>query len=109
MLEGHHRGVRRDPAGQPEHDRVRLVGHPVQPGPFLGQHLHRRPAGHPMHPAVHLRHELLARLLELGKRAVPARRLVSVGTRSALLIFTDASTPPLEAGSAGSQVNTVTP
>ena len=74
----------RHPPGQPEHDRVRLVGHPVQPDPFLGQHLDRRPAGHPMHPAVHLRHELLARRLQLGERAVLARRLVSVGTRSAL-------------------------
>ena len=50
VLEGHHRRVRRHPAGQPEHDRVRLVRHPVQPDPFLGEHLDRRPAGHPVHP-----------------------------------------------------------
>ena len=31
-------------------------------------------------------------------------RLVSFGTRSALLIFTDASVPPFDAGSAGTQV-----
>jgi hypothetical protein len=38
-----------------------------------------------------------------------SRRFVSVGTRSALATFTDASTPPFEAGSAGWQVNTATP
>ena len=34
---------------------------------------------------------------------------MTVGTRSALASFTEASTPPLDAGSAGWQVNTVTP
>ena len=50
VFEGHHRRVRRHPAGQPEHDRVRLVGHPVQPGLFLGQHLRPAPAGSPDAP-----------------------------------------------------------
>lgn len=36
-------------------------------------------------------------------------RLVSLGTRSALAIFTLDSEPPFEAGSAGTQVWTVTP
>ena len=66
----HHRRVRRHRPGQPEHDRVRLIGHPMQPDPFFGEHLDRDPAGHPMHPAVHLRHELLTRLLQLSKRGV---------------------------------------
>ena len=43
-----------------------------------------------------------------AKLAYWPRRLVSFGTRSALLIFTDDSVPPLDAGSAGTQVWTVT-
>jgi len=41
--------------------------------------------------------------------AYSARRFASVGTRSALAIFTVDSDPPLEAGSAGTHVVTVTP
>ena len=37
-----------------------------------------------------------------------ARRLVSLGTMSALASFTEDSAPPLDAGSAGWQVSTVT-
>ena len=53
-LEGDHRGVRRDLPGHPERDRVRLRRHRVQPGPFLGEHLRRNPAGDPVHPGVDL-------------------------------------------------------
>jgi hypothetical protein len=49
---------------------VGLVWDPVQPNPFLRDHLDRDPAGHPVHPVVHLGHELLARLLELGEQSV---------------------------------------
>jgi hypothetical protein len=44
-----------------------------------------------------------------AKLAYCSRRLASVGTRSAFAIFTVFSLPPLLAGSAGSQVCTVTP
>jgi hypothetical protein len=70
VLEGDHRCVRRHPAGQPEHHRVRLVRHPVQPGAFLGQHLGRDPPGHPMRPPVHGVGELRARLLQLSEVTV---------------------------------------
>ena len=53
--------------------------------------------------------ERLTRRLQLGERLVRRSRLVSVGTRSALASFTVDSVPPLDAGSAGSQVGTVTP
>ncbi len=43
-----------------------------------------------------------------AKLAYSSSRLVSLGTRSALLIFTDDSVPPLDAGSAGTQVCTTT-
>ena len=43
-----------------------------------------------------------------AKLPYSSRRLVSLGTRSALLIFTDDSVPPLDAGSAGTQVCTTT-
>ncbi len=96
--------------GHPERDRVRDRRDRVQPGPFLGQHLHRGPAGDPVHPGVDLLTERLAGRLQLGERARTAgSRFVSVGTRSALAIFTVDSDPPLDAGSAGTQVWTVTP
>lgn len=40
--------------------------------------------------------------------STPHLLFVSVGTRSAFAAFTLASAPPLEAGSAGWQVNTLT-
>ena len=43
-----------------------------------------------------------------ANEAYSSRRLVSLGTRSALASFTVDSDPPLLAGSAGSQVCTVT-
>ncbi len=44
-----------------------------------------------------------------AKQVYSSRRFVSFGTRSALAIFTDDSDPPLDAGSAGTQVWMVTP
>ena len=44
-----------------------------------------------------------------AKSAYSPRRLCSVGTRSALTILTVASEPPLDSGSAGTQVATVSP
>jgi hypothetical protein len=44
-----------------------------------------------------------------AKLAYSSRRFASVGTRSAFAIFTVDSEPPLEAGSYGTQVATVSP
>ena len=61
-----------------DHDTLRVspnaavnavVGQPVQPGLFLGEHLHRRPPGDPMRPGVDLVGERLAGGDELGPAA----------------------------------------
>jgi hypothetical protein len=108
-LEHHHRCVaRHHPRGDPERDRVRVCGDRVQPGV-------PRPASRPVARRV----TRCARVLTFSQNSTHAasssanepyasRRLVSLGTRSALLIFTDDSVPPLDAGSAGTQVCTTT-
>ena len=97
-------------AGQPERDRVR----PSRGSGAAG------PAPRPSISTGARRVTRCTRALTWSRtphRPPPARRtsrtrrsrFVSVGTRSALAIFTVDSDPPLEAGSAGSQVCTVTP
>ena len=98
------------PAGLPERDRDRLLGQHMQPGPFLGEHLHRCAAGHPVRPAVHLLAEHPAQAWSSSANvAYCSSRFASVGTRSALAIRTVASAPPLVCGSAGTQVRIVIP
>ena len=110
-LEGHHRRPGRDgPRVTPERAIVcGTMGSRCSRAMLLGEHLVGHPAGHPMHPGVDLHAEHLARRLQLGERAYSPSRFVSFGTRSALASFTVDSDPPLDAGSAGSQVCTVTP
>jgi len=68
---------------------------------LFGQH-HRGPLTRdPMLTAIDLIHERLAGSLNLGERGILVARLMSFGTMSAFASFTDDSTPPLLAGSAG--------
>jgi hypothetical protein len=53
--------------------------------------------------------ERRARPLKLSEVLEAALRLCSVGTRSAVAILTVASEPPLDSGSAGTHVATVSP
>ena len=107
-LKGHQRqGV--DLAGHPERRGERRGRDRVQPGPLLGQHLRRGTAGDPVRPGVDLPAEHLHAASSSAKLAYSGSRFASVGTRSAFAIFTVDSDPPLEAGSYGTHVATVSP
>ena len=69
-LEGHHRCVRRHDPGRPERHGVRGCGDRVQPGPFFGEHLDRRPLRDAVGAVVDLLAERHAGRLELGERGV---------------------------------------
>lgn len=62
-----------------------------------------------MRAGVDLGAEVPARLLKFSEGGVGAEQFASVGTRSALAMRTVASEPPLDCGSAGTQVRIVMP
>jgi hypothetical protein len=109
VFEGDHRGVLRNGAGQPERDRGSGIRDPVQPRGFLGGR--GRGLRRVARCSRLFTSSMNAWQAASSSAKVPywVRRLVSVGTMSALASFTDASNPPLAAGSACWQASTVTP
>lgn len=101
-----HRCVLRHPAPHPVRDRMRTIRDAVQAGGLLGEHVDRTAAGAAVLARVDLVHERRAGASSAANEAYSSRRFVSLGTRSALAIFTDNSTPPIDAGSAGWHVST---
>lgn len=100
-LEPHHRSVSRDDPGGAERNRMRTRRDRVQPGPFLCKRLHRRPPGGAMRCSrvLTLAQDPSQAASSSANELYLASRWVSVETRSGLLVFTDGSVPPLEAGS----------
>ena len=56
-----------------------MGGQRMQPGAFLGEHVHRGPPRHPVHPGVDLGAEHPARRLQLGERGVLAQQVGVLG------------------------------
>ena len=52
-----------------------MLGQAVQPGLLLGQHLHRRPPGHPMRAGVDVRAELLARRFQTAPMVIDGQQV----------------------------------
>jgi hypothetical protein len=90
-----------NPAGHSEGGGVGKVGHRVQCGAFLVEHLDRTPTRGAVHAGIDLGDEHRACRFHVGETGVLRQQVVSVGTMSALASLTAFSTPPLEAGSAG--------
>jgi hypothetical protein len=88
---------------------VRQVGHRMQRGAFLGEHLHRAPTGAAVHPGINIGDERCACRFDLGEAGVLGQQVRLGGHDSGLASLTAFSTPPLDAGSAGSQVSTEMP
>jgi hypothetical protein len=75
MLEGDHGGVVGNAAGHPERSGVGQVGHLMQPGAFLDEHLGRNPAGHPVHPGVDLLHKRATCRLDVSEAGVVGQQV----------------------------------
>ena len=70
MFEGDHRSVVGDPPGHSQRGGVRQVGHRVQCGAFLGEHLNRTPTRRAVHASIDLGDELRACGFDVGERGV---------------------------------------
>ena len=79
MFEGDHRGVVGDPPGHSQRGGVGEVGHRVQGGPFLVEHLNRATTRSAVHAGVDLGDELRACCFDVGEGGVLRKQVCLAG------------------------------